>query len=129
MSKRKENPVKTKDAFQNPLARTGVFMPNLLEATNYPLTRFTRDWQTITSLYRSHWVVRRVIDVIPEDMTKNGYKILSQIDPDMIRKLENGMRRTGTHRNLLKGLKWGRLFGGAGALMLIDGMRTTSTSR
>ena len=113
--------VKTKDAFQNPLARTGVFMPNLLEATNYPLTRFTRDWQTITSLYRSHWVVRRVIDVIPEDMTKNGYKILSQIDPDQIRKLENIMRRTGTHRNLLKAMKWGRLFGGAGALMIIDG--------
>jgi phage-related protein (TIGR01555 family) len=111
----------THDSFQNPLARTGVFMPNLLEATDYPLTRFSRDWQTINSLYRSHWVVRRIIDVIPEDMTKNGYKITSQIEPDAIKKLETNMRRTSTHKNILKGLKWGRLYGGAGALIMIEG--------
>ena len=114
-------PVQTQDSFQNPLARTGVFMPNLLEATDYPMTRFSRDWQTINSLYRSHWVVRRVIDVIPEDMTKNGYKITSQVDPDALRKLETVFRRTSTHKGLLKGLKWGRLYGGAGALIMIDG--------
>ncbi|WP_297967568.1 DUF1073 domain-containing protein [uncultured Anaerovibrio sp.] len=111
----------TQDSFQNPLARNGVFMPNLLEATQYPLTRFSRDWQTINSLYRSHWVVRRIIDVIPEDMTKNGYKITSQIDPDNLKKLETVFRRTSTHKNILKGLKWGRLYGGAGALIMIEG--------
>ena len=111
----------TQDSFQNPLARTGVFMPNLLEATQYPLTRFSSDWQTINSLYRSHWVVRRIIDVIPEDMTKNGYKITSQIDPYNLKKLETVFRRTSTHKNILKGLKWGRLYGGAGALIMIEG--------
>ena len=113
--------IKTQDSFQNPLTRTGLFMPNPLEATDYPLTRFTRNWQTINSLYRSHWVVRRVIDVIPEDMTKNGYKITSQIDPDNMRKLETTFRRTSTHKGILKGLKWGRLYGGAGALIMIKG--------
>ena len=33
--------VHTRDSFQNPLTRTGAFMPNALEATQYPLTRFT----------------------------------------------------------------------------------------
>ncbi|MBP3902007.1 MAG: DUF1073 domain-containing protein [Blautia sp.] len=113
--------VKTQDSFQNPMTRSGVFMPNNLEATQYPLTRFSQDWQTINSLYRSHWVVRRIIDVIPEDMTKNGYKITSQLDPDNIRKLETVFRRTSTHAKLLKGLKWGRLYGGAGALIIIKG--------
>lgn len=121
-SKRKsKTAVQTRDAFQNPLARTGAFMPNQLEATNYPLTRFTWDWQTINSLYRSHWVVRRIIDTIPEDMTKNGYKIISQIDPDKMRAIETVFRRTSTHKNLLLGLKWGRLYGGAGGLIIIDG--------
>ena len=69
----------TKDAFQNPLSRMGLFMPNPLETTEYPLTRFTRDGQTINSLYRSHWVVRRIIDVIPEDMMKNGYQVISHM--------------------------------------------------
>lgn len=122
MSKRKnKTAVQTRDAFQNPIARTGAFMPNQLEATNYPMTRFTRDWQTINSLYRSHWVVRRIIDTIPEDMTKNGYKIISQIDPDKMRAIETVFRRTSTYKNLLLGLKWGRLYGGAGGLIIIDG--------
>lgn len=113
--------VQTKDSFQNPLSRTGVFMPNLMEATQYPLTRFTRDWQTINSLYRSHWVVRRIIDCIPEDMIKGGYKILSQVAPDSIKKVITCDRTTHTTRKILEGLKWGRLYGGAGGLIMIDG--------
>ena len=74
MSKKKKiaaRQQRTNDSFQNPMTRSGVFMPNPLETTEYQLTRFTRDWQTINALYRSHWIVRRIIDVIPEDMLKN----------------------------------------------------------
>ncbi|MDQ0202489.1 phage portal protein [Pectinatus haikarae] len=119
--KTRAEPVKTKDAFQNSMTRSGVFMPNPLEATDYPLTRFTRDWQTINSLYRSHWVIRRIIDVMPEDMLKNGYKILSQLQPDQLKKITRADRRTQTTVKILEGLKWGRLYGGAGALIMIEG--------
>ena len=57
MSKKKKTAVRqqrTNDSFQNPMTRSGVFMSNALEATEYTLTRFTRDWQTINALYRSH---------------------------------------------------------------------------
>ncbi len=124
MSKKKNRATKavpTRDSFQNPLSRTGVFMPNLMEATQYPLTRFTRDWQTINSLYRSHWVVRRIIDCIPEDMIKSGYKILSQVAPDSIKQVITCDRTTHTSRKILEGLKWGRLYGGAGGLIMVDG--------
>lgn len=63
----------TLDEFVNPLARSGAGMPNLLEATEYPLTRFTQNWQVLNSLYRSHWVVQKIINTIPQDMMKNGY--------------------------------------------------------
>lgn len=112
---------KVQDSFQNVMARTGLFMPNLLETTDYPLTRFTRDWQTINSLYRSHWVVRRIIDIIPEDMVKNGYKILSQIEPKQIKRVTKADRKTQTSRKILEGCKLGRLYGGAGALIMIEG--------
>ena len=124
MSKKKKPSVRqqrTNDAFQNPLTRMGVFTPNPLEATAYPLTRFTRDWQTINALYRSHWIVRRIIDVIPEDMIKNGYHILTQLSPDQIKKIVRCDRTTRTSRRILEGLKWGRLYGGAGALIMIEG--------
>lgn len=120
-TKARAEPIKTQDSFQNPLTRSGLFMPNPLETTQYPLTRFTRDWQTINSLYRSHWVIRRVIDVIPEDMIKNGYKVLSQITPDALKKIARMDRVTQTSRKILEGLKWGRLYGGAGALVMIEG--------
>lgn len=124
MSKKKKTAARqqrTNDSFQNPMIRTGVFMPNPLETTEYPLTRFTRNWQTINSLYRSHWIVRRIIDVIPEDMIKNGYHILTQLSPDQIKKIVRCDRTTRTSRRILEGLKWGRLYGGAGALIMIEG--------
>lgn len=124
MSKKKKPAARqqrTNDSFQNPITRTGVFMPNPLETTEYPLTRFTRGWQTINALYRSHWIVRRIIDVIPEDMIKNGYHILTQLSPDQIKKIVRCDRTTRTSRRILEGLKWGRLYGGAGALIMIEG--------
>ena len=124
MSKKKKSAVRqqrTNDSFQNPMTRTGVFMPNPLETTEYQLTRFTRNWQTINALYRSHWIVRRIIDVIPEDMIKNGYHILTQLSPDQIKKIVRCDRTTRTSRRILEGLKWGRLYGGAGALIMIEG--------
>lgn len=124
MSKKKKTAARqqrTNDSFQNPMTRSGVFMPNPLEMTEYQLTRFTRDWQTINALYRSHWIVRRIIDVIPEDMIKNGYHILTQLSPDQIKKIVRCDRTTRTSRRILEGLKWGRLYGGAGALIMIEG--------
>lgn len=113
--------IQTKDAFQNPMTRAGVFMPNALEATDYPLTRFSRNWQLINSLYRSHWVVRRVIDIIPEDMLKNGYKIESQLTPDQLKQIDRVERQTRITAKILEGMRWGRLYGGAGGLILIKG--------
>lgn len=113
--------VHTRDSFQNPLTRSGIFMPNALEATRYPLTRFSWDWLTINSLYRSHWIVKRIINTIPADMMKNGYKIISQIPPDAIDKISRVERKTSTTARIMEGLQLGRLYGGAGALILLRG--------
>lgn len=117
----KPKAVKTTDAFQNPLTRSGAFMPNVLEATMYPLTRLSRNWQLLNSLYRSHWVIRRIIDVIPSDMLKNGYKLLSQMPPDQLKKVTQLERQTKLTLKIKEGLRWGRLYGGAAGVILIDG--------
>jgi phage-related protein (TIGR01555 family) len=111
----------TRDAYSNPLARQGYGTASLGEATQYPLTRLTRNYMLMVSLYRSHWLVRRIIDTIPEDMLKNGWSISSQLAPELIDRLERAQERTQLVAKLSEGLKWGRLFGGAAALMLIDG--------
>ncbi|BDR73344.1 hypothetical protein K144316041_20520 [Clostridium tetani] len=118
---RKNNKVATTDAFQNVLARLGTGTPNLLEGTDYPMTRLTQNFQLMNSLYRSHWIVRKVIDCIPEDMTKNWITIKSQLSPENLKRFDKLQRTTQLKSDILEGLKWGRLYGGAGAVIIIDG--------
>jgi len=120
-TRRTMDAVKTKDAYRNQAARLGFGTPNLLEATEYPLTRLTQNWQLLTSLYRSHWIIRRIIDVVPGDMLKNWIKITSQMPPDALKRFDNLVRKTQLKARLLEGLRWGRLYGGAAGVILLEG--------
>lgn len=109
------------DSFSNVLARLGYGTPNLLEGTEYPLTRLTQDYGLMNSLYRSNWIIRKIIDTIPDDMCKNWIQVSTELEPDQIRQLQKLERRTKLKAKILEGLKWGRLYGGAGGLIIIDG--------
>lgn len=109
------------DQFQNVMARIGVGTNNLLEGTQYPLTRLSRNYILMQSLYRNNWIVRKVIDGIAEDMLKNGTKLVLDLDPKQISRFTKTLQDTGTVNQMLTAMKWGRLFGGAGALIVIDG--------
>ncbi|MDU4960186.1 MAG: DUF1073 domain-containing protein [Sporomusaceae bacterium] len=124
MSKRKRrtaDAVQTKDGFRNQPARLGFGTPNLLEATEYPLTRLTQNWQLLNSLYRQHWIIRRIVDVVPGDMLRNWIKITSQMPPDALKRFDKLVRTTQIKKRLLEGLRWGRLYGGAAGVMLLEG--------
>ncbi|MBZ9633062.1 DUF1073 domain-containing protein [Clostridium sp. FP1] len=110
-----------RDSFQNPLARLGLGTNSLLESTQYPITRLTRDYNLMNSLYRNSWIAKKIINTIPEDMCKNWFSISSELLPkaqDRFNKLE---QRTLIREKIVEGLTWGRLYGGAGAIMLIAG--------
>ncbi|UUZ96001.1 DUF1073 domain-containing protein [Paenibacillus sp. P25] len=107
--------------FSNALARLGYGTPNLGEGAEYPLTRLTNNYQLINSLYRTHWVIQRVVDTIPEDATRNWIDIQSAMDPATVTKLDRVWRKRRLKEKLLHGLKWGRLYGGAGGLIVIEG--------
>lgn len=113
--------VRTSDSFTNPFARLGFGEPNLLETAEYPITRLTQNYALLNSMYRNDWIARRIIDTIPEDMTKNWYEIKSQIDPDATDALRAVERRTNVKKRILDGLRWGRLFGGAAGIIVIEG--------
>lgn len=111
----------TLDAFQNVLARLGAGTPNLLEGTDYTMSRLTQNFQLLNNLYRSHWIVRKVIDCMPEDMCKNWITIKTQMEPDDIKRFDKLQRTTRIKRDILQCLKWSRLYGGAGAVIIIEG--------
>lgn len=109
------------DAFQNQMARLGFEQPNVAEGAQYPNTRMTNNYNLFNSLYRSSWIIRKIIDVVPADMLKNWIKITSEIEPEEINKINRCVYKTNTKSKLREGLKWARLYGGAVGLILVDG--------
>lgn len=115
------NGMATFDAFMNVFARTGHGQPNHMEGTQYPMTRFTQNYALMNSLYRGSWITRRIIDTIPKDMLKKWFNYVSDIDPETLNLLQKAERKTRIKTSILDGLIWGRLYGGAAGIMMIEG--------
>jgi hypothetical protein len=109
------------DSFQNPLARLGMGSNSLLEGTRYPIQRMTRDYNLMNSLYRNSWIAKKIINTIPEDMCKNWFSISAELTPEIQDRFDKLEQRTLIKEKIVEGLTWGRLYGGAGAIMLIEG--------
>lgn len=114
-------PVTMMDAFSNPAARIGYGTMDLLQATEYPMTRMTQNYQLLTSLYRDNWIVQNIVATIPNDIIRKWYEIKSSIAPEYIDQMTRLERRTQIRKKILLGMYWGRLYGGAAGLILIKG--------
>lgn len=109
------------DSYSNSLARLGEGQDNLMNASEYPLIRRTQNYSLMNSLYRGDWLARRIIDLYAEDMCKNWYHISSQVEPEMLDEYTRLERKTRIKQKIITGVKWGRLYGGAAGLIMIDG--------
>lgn len=122
----KQAPISTMDAFSNPAARIGFGTMDLLNATEYPLTRLTQNYQLLTSLYRDNWIVQNIIATIPNDMIRKWYEIKSSIAPESIDQMLQLERQTQVRKKILLGMYWGRLYGGAAGVILLKGQNDLS---
>lgn len=109
------------DAVSNILARMGYGSPSVAEGIEYPLVRLSNDYQLMLSLYRNGWIPRRIVDEPAKDMIKAWPKITSDMSPEDMKLFDRCLAKTGTKAGILKAVKWSRLFGGAGALIVIKG--------
>ena len=109
------------DYFSNPSARTGWGTPSLTEGTQYDLVRLSYNYPLVYSLYRNHWICRRIVDAPADDMVKAWPRLTSEIDPEDLTTIDRKIRNTQTKLKIRETLHWARLFGGAGALIVIDG--------
>jgi phage-related protein (TIGR01555 family) len=109
------------DILRNPAARFGLGTPSIPEATEYVLTRLTFNYWLLITLYETHWLHRRIIDAPIQDMVRAWPHIDSDLAPDDLKDFDRTLQRTGTQATITLTMKWAQLFGGAGALMVIDG--------
>lgn len=109
------------DMFTNAAARSGYGTPSLGQGTSYEMVRISYDYWQLITLFRNHWISRRIVEVPAQDMVKAWPKLTSEIEPKDLTRIDRAIRKTNTKNNVLTGLTWGRLFGGAGGLIVIKG--------
>ncbi len=113
---------RTLDGFDNMAAHLGLGQSNPLAGSTYKRNvPLTAQRTVLDAMYRTSWVVGRMVDVVAEDMVRGGIDVQSELTPGEVDELMRYMRRMGVYARLSDTLKWSRLYGGAMAVMLIDG--------
>ena len=111
----------TRDGFANLAARMGLGAQNVFSEGTYIFDLLTRNRIKLEAMYRGSWIVGAAVDSIAEDMTRAGISIKGDIQPEQIEQMQVQMTRIGVWSALLEAIKWGRLYGGAVAMIVIDG--------
>ena len=93
---------------------------NVVSDGNYVFNLVTRNRVIFEAAYRGSWIVGRVVDSIAEDMTKAGVEINTNEGAEKLQDLEVQMSRLQIWSSLADAIKWGRLYGGAIAVLQID---------
>jgi len=115
-----DKPVVGRDGYVNSLAYLGEASP-LSQANDYERHSISNDYNLLTILYRENWLAARIIDTPCEDMTRSWYSISSEIDQDRLDELAKLEAKHSVKQEITNAIRWGRLYGGAAAVMVIKG--------
>lgn len=121
---------RTLDGISNAIARLGLGEANQASFASYNFNPISRLRIVLDWAYRGSWVARMAIDAIAEDMTREGVEIGSDLDPDDKAKLLAACNdEFQLWDRLCDALKWGRLYGGAGVYVMIEGQKPSTPLR
>lgn len=110
------------DSFANYAARMGANASNLQGGASYQRNiERTRNYIQLEAMYRTSGLIRKAIDCVADDMTREGIDISGSIDPTDQRKLTQAIDELGIWEALSDTIRWGSLYGGAIGVLLIDG--------
>ena len=113
------------DGIANPLMRVGTSTNNIFsQATSYQPQFGTLNRQQLEWQYQSSWMSALAVDIVAEDMTREGIDLRTD-DPDTADKINEAIDDYGVMDSLCEAIKWARLYGGAIAVMMIDGQDTS----
>lgn len=121
---------KTKDGFANFVAKIGVAPQgtpaasmNMLSQGEYVFNLVTRNRVQLEAAYRGSWIVGRVIDCVANDMTRSGIDITTNEDPESVLEIQREWKRLKIWSATRSTIKWGDLYGGALAVVQIEGQK------
>jgi len=116
----------TADSFQNFAARVGLGAGSQHDQSTYGFNYLSRNRTLLESMYRSSWVVGQAVDVVADDMTREGINMQGLSGPEETEELNQVLDNLQVWDKLNETIKWSRLYGGAIAVMMIDGQNVST---
>jgi uncharacterized protein len=119
----------TTDSFQNFEQNLGIGTNNSTSAASYGFNPITRIRTLLEWMHRGSWIAGMAIDIIADDMTRMGATIDAQLKPEENEQIEETALALDVWGKLNEAIKWGRLYGGAVAVLMIEGQNLATPLR
>lgn len=109
------------DSFVNFAHKLGVGADNILSSGTYGFNPISRNRTLLEWIHRGSWLGGLAVDLVADDMTRAGVEYLTEMPPDQSQQMDMAAAQLGLWHELNQVVKWGRLYGGAISVLLIDG--------
>ena len=116
----------TKDGLENLIAGMGNEKDkrSYSHFVNNKRLSATGNESELEAMYRTDWVAGKVVDIKPDDMTREWRNFTGDITPEQVKQLEEEEDRLAITEEFNQAHKWGRLFGSSLIVMSIDDGQT-----
>ena len=119
----------TLDSFVNFQHKLGIGADNALSTGTYGFNPITRNRTLLEWIHRGSWLGGVAVDLVADDMTRAGIEYVTELAPDDAERLDFAATAADIWGATNETIKWGRLYGGALAVALIDGQDTRTPLR
>lgn len=113
------------DGLENLIAQLGTSSDKRAHNRFTNSKRLTIDFEELDALYRTNFVAGKIIDIIPEDMTREWREFTGEITPEQVETLIEEENRLELSSIFCEAHKWSRLYGTAYIIMSIDDGQST----
>lgn len=111
-----------RDSLENLVAQLGTSQDKRSHSRFVNSKRLSADGmqEELNALYRTDWLAGKVVDIIPDDMTREWRYFTGDIEPDTVAMLVEEEERLGLAETFNQAHKWARLYGTAFVVMNVD---------
>lgn len=111
-----------KDSLENLVAQLGTSQDKRSHSTFVNSKRLSADGMQgeLNAMYRTDWLAGKVVDIIPDDMTREWRYFSGDIEPDTVTALVEEEERLGLADAFNQAHKWARLYGTGFIVMNVD---------
>lgn len=112
----------TEDSLENLVANMGSEQDKRFHTRfkNSKMLSHGGDHTELDAMYRADWTAGKIVDIIPDDMTREWRTFNGDIDPEQVKALQEEEDRVQLAHQVNLAHKWGRLYGTAFIVMNID---------